>query len=41
MIKCNYHTHTILCDGKDTAEEIIIEAIARGFETIGFSAHSP
>ncbi|MBE6733943.1 MAG: histidinol-phosphatase HisJ family protein [Ruminococcaceae bacterium] len=41
MIKCNYHTHTILCDGKDTAEEIITEAIDRGFETIGFSAHSP
>lgn len=41
MIKRNYHTHTVLCDGKDTAEELVIEAIDRGFATLGFSAHSP
>lgn len=41
MIKCNYHTHTVLCDGKDTAEELVIEAIDKGFEVLGFSAHSP
>lgn len=41
MIKRNYHTHTVLCDGKDTAEELVLEAIEKGFETLGFSAHSP
>lgn len=41
MIKCNYHTHTVLCDGKDTAEELVLEAIDKGFEVLGFSAHSP
>lgn len=41
MIKCNYHTHTVLCDGKNTAEELVLEAIDKGFEVLGFSAHSP
>ncbi len=41
MIKCNYHTHTVLCDGKDTAEELVLEAIKKGFEVLGFSGHSP
>ncbi|MBQ2943255.1 MAG: histidinol-phosphatase [Ruminococcus sp.] len=41
MIKCNYHTHTVLCDGKDTAEELVLEAIEKGFKVLGFSAHSP
>lgn len=36
----NYHTHTTYCDGKNTPEEIVKEAIARGFEAIGFSGHS-
>ena len=40
MIKTNFHTHTIYCDGKDTPEEIINEAISRGFLAIGFSGHS-
>lgn len=40
MIKTNFHTHTLYCDGKDAPEEIINEAISRGFLAIGFSGHS-
>ena len=36
----NLHTHTTYCDGKSTAEEIILRAIAMGYESIGFSGHS-
>ena len=38
--KCNLHTHTRFCDGKDSAEEVVLAAIAAGMETIGFSGHS-
>ncbi len=41
MILRNYHTHTTFCDGKDTAEEMVLAAIDKGFVTLGFSAHSP
>ena len=41
MIKSNCHTHTQFCDGKCTAEEIVISAIERGFTSLGFSGHSP
>ena len=34
------HTHSILCDGKDTLEEMVIAAIEKGFDSIGFSGHS-
>lgn len=37
----NLHTHTTYCDGKNSAEEIILKAIELGFDTIGFSGHSP
>ena len=40
MIKTNFHTHSKYCDGKDTPEEMINEAISRGFLAIGFSGHS-
>ena len=36
----NLHTHTIYCDGVNTPEELINEAMRRGFESIGFSGHS-
>ena len=36
----NLHTHTIYCDGLNTPEELIQEALYRGFESIGFSGHS-
>ncbi|MBQ4568688.1 MAG: histidinol-phosphatase [Ruminococcus sp.] len=41
MILRNYHTHTTFCDGKDTAEEMVLSAIEKGFQTLGFSGHSP
>ncbi len=36
----NLHTHSTYCDGKDTLEEMIQGAIAKGFDSIGFSGHS-
>ncbi len=41
MMLRNYHTHTTFCDGKDTAEEMVLAAIDKGFVTLGFSGHSP
>lgn len=40
MIKANYHTHSIFCDGKDTIEELCISAIKQGFLHLGYSGHS-
>lgn len=36
----NLHTHTSYCDGADTAEEVVLAAIDKGFSSIGFSGHS-
>lgn len=38
---CNLHTHTTYCDGKNTPEEVVKEAIRIGCHTIGFSGHAP
>ncbi len=38
---CNLHTHTTFCDGKNTAEENVLEAIRQGCITLGFSGHAP
>jgi histidinol-phosphatase (PHP family) len=35
----NFHTHSSFCDGKNTPEEMIEAAIAKGFSTLGFSSH--
>lgn len=40
MIKHDFHIHTVFCDGSDSAEDVVTSAIERGFESIGFSAHS-
>ena len=40
MIKANCHTHTVFSDGKHTPEQMILAAIERGFDAIGFSDHS-
>ncbi len=40
MIKTNFHTHTVYCDGKDTPEELIKAAIEKSFTSLGFSGHS-
>ncbi len=39
MIKANYHCHTTYCDGKNTAEEMVLSAIEKGFTILGFSGH--
>ena len=39
-IKANLHTHTTWCDGKNTAEEMVLSAIESGFNVLGFSGHS-
>ena len=41
MIKSNCHTHTTFCDGKNSAEEMTLAAIEKGFASLGFSGHSP
>lgn len=35
----NLHTHTTFCDGKNTPEEILLQAMENGFCSIGFSGH--
>lgn len=40
MITTDFHIHTNFCDGKSSAEEIVITAIEKGFTKIGFSSHS-
>ena len=37
----NFHTHTLLCDGKSTPEEVVLSAIEKGFSSLGFSSHAP
>ena len=39
-ILANYHTHTKWCDGRDAPEDVVLSAIAKGFDTIGFSSHA-
>ncbi len=39
-MKINMHTHTIYCDGKNSPEEMIQDAISAGFDVLGFSGHS-
>ena len=40
MNLCDLHIHTIYCDGKDTPEEVVLEAIRKNMDCIGFSSHS-
>ena len=37
----NLHTHTTFCDGRDTPEEMVRLALEKGFDSLGFSGHSP
>jgi len=41
MIKANYHTHSIFCDGIDTIFVMVEKAIEKGFNQLGFSSHAP
>ena len=36
----NLHIHTTYVDGKDSPEEIVLKAIEKGFDSIGFSEHT-
>lgn len=38
-LKQNLHTHSTFCDGKNTPEEMVLTAIEKGFNSIGFSGH--
>lgn len=40
FVNKNFHTHTNYCDGKNSAEEMVLAAIEKGFDTLGFSSHS-
>ena len=39
MTLADLHTHTKYCDGKNTPEEMVEEAIKKGLTKIGFSGH--
>ena len=36
----DFHVHTTFCDGKNTAEEMVLAAIDRGLTRLGFSGHA-
>lgn len=38
--KCDLHTHTCFCDGADSPEGMVLSAISKGMDTIGFSGHA-
>ena len=40
MSLSNYHTHTLYCDGKDSPEELVREALRLGCPELGFSGHA-
>lgn len=40
MILSDFHVHTNFCDGKDSPEVIVNEAIRLGMKSLGFSGHS-
>ncbi len=40
MIKTDFHTHTNLCDGINSPEEMVIAAIEKGLTAIGISGHA-
>ncbi len=37
----NHHTHSLYSDGSSQPEDYIVEAIAKGFDILGFTEHSP
>lgn len=39
MLLTNFHTHTEYCDGESTCEAVILSAINKGMDAIGFSGH--
>jgi histidinol-phosphatase (PHP family) len=41
MMWTNYHSHCSFCDGRESMEEFVKFAIAKGFRKYGFSSHGP
>ena len=42
MLKTNFHTHTYRCNhAEGTDEEYVLEALAGGYQVLGFSDHTP
>ncbi len=39
MISFDLHTHTVYCDGKNSPEEMVRAALAKGMTCLGFSGH--
>jgi histidinol-phosphatase (PHP family) len=39
MLRANFHTHTTLCDGSSTPEDMAQRAASLGFTQLGFSGH--
>lgn len=39
-MKTNYHTHTTFCDGNNSPREMILAALEKRFDILGFSSHS-
>ena len=40
-MKRNLHSHTQFCDGRNSMEEILVEAMKAGFTSWGFTPHAP
>ena len=40
MTRSDFHVHTCYCDGKDSPEDIVKEAVRLGMTRLGFSGHS-
>ena len=40
LLKTDLHMHTTWCDGRNSPEEMVLAAIKKGMECIGFSGHS-
>ena len=40
-MKCNYHTHTHFCDGKENMRLFVDKAVELQFDHLGFTSHAP
>ena len=40
MIRRDFHVHTVLCDGKALAEEMVAAALKKNMDVLGFSGHA-
>ena len=39
MMRANFHTHTVYCDGSDTPAQLAAAALDQGLTALGFSGH--